>query len=171
MFVDIDDYIENNSIRMMYDYAVLNNCDYVYADYYEHYEGNDKVIRNFRCSDLKKNAVLANTAPWGKLISKELMERISFKFCEGKIYEDVAIMPYLACCAMRVGYISVPVYYYNMTNLSTTRDNKYKEKFEDIIFVSDYLYNLLKKENLVDLYYEELQFIYLDSILQSIGKA
>ncbi len=166
-FLDIDDYVEKDIFYKMYNYAKKNNYDYVYCDYYEHYENYDKLIINKHSSDVRKDVVLANFAPWGKLISHKLIKDNNFEFCEGKIYEDIAVIPHLATKACNPGYFNKPMYFYNMTNTSTTRTKEYKEKYEDIIYVSDYMYNLFKNDNLIDKYYDELEYIYLDSILKS----
>ncbi len=167
MFVDIDDYICDNAIKIMYDYAEENKCDYVFSDYYEHYKEMDKIISNYFNEDIKKNAIVANFAPWAKLIARDLIDKINFSFCEGKIFEDIAVIPHLAASSENPGYISKPLYYYNMANVSTTRDKVYQKKFEDIIFVSDYLYEKLKKDELLEKYEEEIKYIYLDGILKS----
>lgn len=167
-FVDIDDWIEENMLYEMYTYANKNNFDYVYCDYYEHYPHTNKIVKNNHTKDVKKNAILANFAPWGKLISKKLIEETNFKFCEGKIFEDIAVIPYLAASAKNTGYLEKSLYYYNMSNInSTTRKKEYDKRFEDMLYISDYLYEKITKNNLLNKYYEEFEYIYLDSILKS----
>jgi glycosyltransferase involved in cell wall biosynthesis len=167
-FVDVDDWVEENMIYELYNYANSNNSDYVYCDYYEHYSQNNKKINNYHTDDEKKNAILANFAPWGKLISKELLNKLDFKFCEGRIFEDVAVIPYLAASAKKTGYLKKSLYYYNMANTnSTTRKKAYDKRFEDMLFVSDYLYENITKNNLLEEYYKEFEYIFLDSILKS----
>lgn len=166
MFVDVDDFLENNAIKVMYDIAQKNNSDYVFSDYYEHYKNKEKVILNNHSLDIKKNVLLANFAPWAKLISHNLLKEINFSFCEGKIFEDIAVIPYLAFKAKNPYYLNKPLYYYNMSNLSTTRKKVYKENFVDIIFASDYLYNKFINEDIKE-FTEEIKFIFLDGILKS----
>jgi len=166
-FLDVDDYIEKNALYNSYSFAKKHKSDYVYFDYYEHYHEKDVIIKNYITDDEKKNAVLANFAPWGKLIKKSLIDNINFKFLEHKIYEDVAVIPFLAASSNNPKYLNEPLYYYNMTNMSTTRKKEYDKKYEDMIYVSDYLYNLFKKHDLLESYYEEIQYIFLDSILKS----
>ena len=166
-FLDVDDYIEKDAIKKMYEYAEKNKYDYVCCDYYEHYNDRDIVISNYRSDDLKKNAIVANFAPWGKIISKKLIDKIHFRFCEGKIFEDIAVIPHLAACAKNPGYLQEPLIYYNMTNMSTTRQKEYKKKFEDIIYISDYVYKLFSDDKLIDDYREELKYIYLEGMIRT----
>lgn len=167
-FIDIDDYPENNMIFEMYNYAKNHNYDYVYCDYYEHYKDRNIFIKNHHTSDIVKDAVLANFAPWGKLISKKLIEDTDFKFCNGKIFEDIAVIPYIAAKSKNPGYLPKCLYYYNMSNTnSTTRKKEYDKRYEDMFFASDHLYELFQKDNLIEKYYEELSYIFLDGILKS----
>ena len=167
-FVDIDDYPEKNMLYEMFTYAKNNNYDYVYCNYIEEYTSKQKKIKNYHTDNKKKDAILANFAPWGKLIAKELIEDAKFSFYEGKIFEDIAVIPYLAAMSKNPGYLSKYLYHYNMSNNnSTTRKKYYDKRYEDMIFVSDYLYNLLEKNNLIKKFYDEISFVYLDGILKS----
>lgn len=166
-FLDVDDYVAPNIFYKMYNFAKKNDSDYVYCDYFEHYNKNDIIIKNIHSEEEKANAILANFAPWGKLISKKLIKNINFSFCEGKIFEDVAVIPHIASNSSNPKHLEEPLYYYNMTNVSTTRKKQYDKRYEDMIYVSDYLYDLFKKDNTIEKYQEELKYIYLDSILKS----
>lgn len=166
-FLDVDDYVEKNVFKKMYDYALKNNSDYVYSDYYEHYSNQDKIVKNNHGAEEKKDALLANFAPWGKLISKKLIDKVNFQFCEGRIFEDIAVIPHLAACSDHPIYLNEALYYYNMTNTSTMRQKHYNKKYEDMMYISDYMYELFQKDHFIEPYYEELQYIYLDGILKS----
>ena len=168
MFVDIDDYLKEDAIYEMYNKAVEHNSDYVYSDYYEHYYDKD-VLKSNKITDAeKKNALLINFAPWGKLISRKLIKKINFQFLDGKIFEDIAVIPFLAANSKNPYYLNNPYYYYNMTNTnSTIRTKEYKKKYEDIFAVSDYMYKLFIDSNLINEYYDELEFIYIKGILRS----
>ncbi len=166
-FLDIDDAIAKNAINTMYNYAIENNSDYVYCDYYKHFINRDELVINHHNDDVKKDVILANFAPWGKIISKKLIDDINFKFCEGIIYEDIAVIPFLGVNSKNPKYLNKGLYFYNMTNTSTLRKKSYDKKYEDIIYVSDYLYNTFKESKLLNKYNEELKYIFLDSILKS----
>lgn len=166
-FVDIDDYVEKDMFYKLYNFAKKNNYDYVYCDFYEHYSYNDVVISNHHNDNIEKDKVLANFAPWGKLISHKLIKKLDFKFLEGRIFEDIATIPFLGANSESPGYFNEPLYYYNMTNQSTMRQKNYNPKYEDMLYVSDYIYDTFKKNNLLEKFEEELKYIYMDSILKS----
>lgn len=166
-FVDIDDYVQKNIFYKLYNFAKKGNYDYVYCDYIEHYSDKDIVVTNNHSNDPDKNKVLVNYAPWGKLFKRELLLNNNFKFLEGKIFEDIAVIPYTGALSINPGYFQEALYIYNQSNISTTRQKKYNSKFKDYFYVSDYIYNSFKNSNLLDKYYEEVQFIFLDSILKT----
>lgn len=168
VFVDIDDYIGDSMLTKLYNYAKENKCDYVYCDYYEHYSNCDKEVKNTHLVPVKKDAILSNFAPWGKMISKKLIDEIDFSFPEGMIFEDISVMPWIAALSQKPGYLPEPLYFYNMSNLNTTtRNKKYDPRFEHIIKASDYLYELYLQYHLEDEFFEEFQYIFLDGILKS----
>ncbi len=167
MFVDIDDFLEKDALYKMFTAAEKNKSDYVYCDFYKHYEKSDEVFRNNKIQDTKKNAILANYAPWGKLISRELIKEIDFKFLEGKIFEDIAVMPLTAAKSKKPYYLAEPLYYYNLANVnSTIRTPKYKKKYEDIFEVSDYIYEQFVHDNNIFKYKDEFEYIFLNGILR-----
>lgn len=166
-FLDVDDYIAKNAVKIMYEFAKKHDYDYVYSDYYEHHEDQDLQVSNHHSEDLKKDAVIANFAPWAKLISKKLIDDISFQFCEDHIFEDIAVIPHLGASSSSPGYLNKPLYYYNMANTSTMRKKEYDPRFEDYFYISDYIYEQFQKDHLIEPYYEELKYVYLDGILKS----
>jgi len=166
-FVDSDDFVDSNMIEKLYKYAKKNDSDLVYCDYYEYYgKDNLKLCKNKNSDDSQKNAFLANFAPWGKLYKTSFFKDNKFQFLPGKLFEDIAIVPIVAALAKNPIYVEKPLYYYNMENDSSIRRKEYNKKLEDIIFVTDYLYEELKKYELMDKYKDEIEYMYLDSILK-----
>lgn len=166
-FVDSDDFTKSEILEKMYEQAVKNNSELVYCDYYEYYgENNTKLYKNKYTEDKQKNAILANFAPWGKLYKADFFKKNKFQFLPGKLFEDIAVVPIIAALAKNPTYLEEPLYFYNMENDSSIRRKTYNKKLEDIIYVADYLYEEFNKKNLLEQYYEEIEYIYLDSILK-----
>lgn len=166
-FVDSDDFTDSKMIEKMYEVAINNNSELVYCDYYEYYgKDNLKLCKNKNSDDLRKNAILANFAPWGKLYKTDFFKKNKFKFLPGKLFEDIAVVPIIAALAKNPIYVEEPLYYYNMENDSSIRRKKYNKKLEDILYVADYLYEELDKNKLLDKYPDEIEYMYLDSILK-----
>lgn len=166
-FVDSDDFTNSNMIEKLYKVASKNKSDLVYCDYYEYYgENNLKLWKNNNSDDPRKNAILANFAPWGKLYKTEFFKKNKFEFLPGRLFEDIAVVPIIAALSENPIHVEEPLYYYNMENDSSIRRKTYNKKLEDIIYVADYLYKELNKNKLLDKYYDEIEYIYLDSILK-----
>lgn len=167
MFVDIDDFVDTTILSKLYTVAEKENSNLVYCDYYEYY-GNDNLIlkENNFTDDPKKNSILANFAPWGKLYKKDFFKKSGLKFLEGKLFEDIAIVPVLAALSEKNVRVNEPLYFYNCSNVSSIRKKTYNKKLEDIFVSIDETYNNFKIKKLLKKYNEEIEFIYLDSFLK-----
>lgn len=99
LFVDSDDYIEKDTIKKLYDYAVLNDCEVVVFDYRYVFKDEKKDMKNKSFSktnyDLNKE-LLIDVMPqcWNKLIKKEVFKRVNTTFIKGLLFEDF----YMHCC-------------------------------------------------------------------------
>lgn len=168
MFIDIDDFLVKDAISKFYEVAEKQKSDYVYCNFYKHNGLNDIIEKNFYTKNQNKNALLANFAPWGKLIAKKLIKDTNFSFYEGKIFEDIAVIPLLAAQAQNPYYLNEALYFYNLDNNSSTiRTEEYNSKYEDIFPIADYLYESFKNNNLLIKYYAEVEFIFIKGILRS----
>lgn len=166
MFVDIDDFVSYDMLKKLYDEAKSSKADLVYCDYYEYYsEKKLKPYKNYFTDDTKKNAVLINFAPWAKLYKTDFFKSCNLKFLEGKLFEDITIIPIINALAKNPRYIAEPLYYYNCSNVSSIRLKKYNKKLEDIFDSIDNTYNNFLTKNLLGQYYDEIEFIYLYSFL------
>lgn len=99
LFVDSDDYIEKGTIKKLYDYAILNDCEVVVFDY--RYVYDDKTLdmknKSFKKTSYSLNKeLLIDVMPqcWNKLIKKEVFKRINTSFIKGLLFEDF----YMHCC-------------------------------------------------------------------------
>lgn len=167
MFVDIDDFVDKTILSKMFSVADKENADLVYCDYYEYY-GDDKLIlkENYFTDDSKKNGILANFAPWGKLYRTEFFKKSGLRFLEGKLFEDIAIVPVLAALSNKSIRLAEPLYYYNCSNVSSIRKKTYNKKLEDVFVSIEETYNNFKSKKLLYKYYDEIEFIYLNSFLR-----
>ena len=166
-FVDSDDFTDPSMMQKMYEVAKKEKSEYVYCDYYEYYgKDNLKLVKNYIVDEPRKNALLANFAPWGKIYKTSFFKKHGFKFLPGKLFEDIAVVPIIASLAKNPVYLPEPLYYYNMENDSSIRRKTYNKKLEDIIYVADFLYEELKSHKLLEKYHDELEYMYLDSILK-----
>lgn len=167
LFIDSDDYIENNCLDKLYSFAQSNNNDLVVFDYYE-IENNRKIKKegmNCLTTNNNINYLLGNASPWNKLIKTQILKDNNIKFLENYIYEDLATMPIIAGYAKNVGYYKYPLYYYIIRDGSTMRQKDYNEKLESIYYAMNHLETQFRERNLFTKYKEELEYLYIDHLL------
>jgi len=166
IFIDIDDYVDSLIIDKMYYSALENDADFIYCDYYEDNGNNKKLVRNNIAEDNpRSNAILANFAPWAKLYRRSFLNKINFQF-PTILFEDITVIPIANALAKNPIYIQEGLYYYNNINDSSSRRKKYNQKLEDLFMATENLYQNALKHNLLNNYHEEIEYIFLDSILK-----
>ena len=149
-FVDSDDYLSNNAVEYLFNKARIDNSELVYCAYNKGNANNYRyhsAIFNKKYDD-KINYLLENAGPCNVLISKKLMDRISFKFPENIIYEDLTIIPILGMLAKKILYVQEALYFYETRANSTMNQTKYNSKLEDIFISINYLLNNYNKYKL-----------------------
>ncbi len=167
IFIDADDYLENNMLKKLYNKAKLDNSDLVICDYYEVYDNEKKYKSAMKgySNDLTIDYMLSNPSPWNKLIKTQIIKENNIKFLEHHIYEDMATMPILAGYANRISYLKEPLYDYIIREGSTMRQKTYNKKLESIFVAIDYLEKEFKRRNLYDKYKEELEYLVIEHLL------
>jgi glycosyltransferase involved in cell wall biosynthesis len=126
-FVDSDDYIHTDYlITLMFmlsnSEAQISICAHKEVFDSERNEinvnNNFKIISDFLAMDMLLNDQ-SKCAPWGKLYDINLFKEI--RFPEGKIMEDMFVMPLLFKKANRIAISTAQLYYYNQEGVSITR--------------------------------------------------
>lgn len=159
-FVDIDDFIDIHYLEELLNAVIENKADMAYCDYYEYYNPTKLILKQ---NDM--GPILANFAPWGKIYKASFFKKYELKFLEGKLFEDIPIIPVLGGLGKTV-HVPLPLYYYNKSNVSSIRRDKYSKRLEDIYdAIDETIYNF-KKFKLYKKYKDEIEFIYLDSFLK-----
>ncbi len=158
MFIDSDDYISNDCVKKMYEFAIKNESDLVISNFYKNINGkNEKIdIPYFKPSSLIDNPNIlnmVNLGPCNKLYKRELISNI--KFDENNKYEDVFFVISALIKAKKVSKINEYLSYYviHSNSETTIRD----ERIFDIIKVCQKTYNMLKinirmKDNITNLF-------------------
>lgn len=160
-FIDVDDFIDTTFLEEMLEEAEKTKADIVYCDYYKYY-GNSKLklVKN------DMHPILINPSSWGKLYKTSFIKKSNLKFLEGKIFEDIAIIPILLGIG-KTSYIPLPLYYYNNENTSSIRLDIYNRKLEDLFeSIDETIYNF-KKHKIYTKYKKEIEFMYLNSFIKN----
>ncbi|UYI80111.1 MAG: glycosyltransferase [Fusobacterium varium] len=130
--IDGDDWIEENYLKNMYEFAEKENLDIVISDYYEDYsngkikikrgkEKSEKII--FNSKEYLKDFFYDGDAPamWNKLFKTSLYKENNIFHPENiSIGEDLSTTPRLIYFAKKVGYLKEAFYHYRQNSESIT---------------------------------------------------
>jgi len=168
LFVDSDDYIEKEMCEKLYTKAITDNNDLVICGRYNVFErehvGQRKreivktglLNRNFVLSENKFELAHILPFPWDKLYKRSLLEGMAFP--EGMRFEDLALIYQVVCKAEYIGVVEEPLYNYRKTTQGGFL-NSFSKQTLDIIKAFEIVFDFMKKNNYMDLYYDELEFI------------
>ena len=115
MFVDSDDYIENDAIELLVNQATIDNADVVVCnlDYvYEDGSVKQNEVSSFKKGNPKENndlIFIANSA-CDKLFSKRLF--VDYRFPKGMWYEDLGSIPTILASANYISKVDKVLYHY-----------------------------------------------------------
>lgn len=161
LFLDSDDYLENNLIEVINkydDYEVLsfqslkinankNIIEKLNKSIFDKIDG-----KSFLKSVMKKKSNFF-LSPWGYVFNKTFWDKNKFKFPKKYIMEDAGLIPLVLLNSNKIISIDHYGYYYVQTNESimrTTNEKKIQFKTESILFQYDNLmdhFSKIKLEN------------------------
>ncbi|MDB8649467.1 glycosyltransferase family 2 protein [Streptococcus australis] len=118
-----------------------------------------KVNPNVRKYNSKNDFMVVKHAAWAKICKTNLYDGITFP--KGKLYEDLAVMPYITCKANNIYYIQEPLINY-VINTPGSIMNSSKSNIFDIYDSLTYLFDLFGDQ--FDTYKEELQYLAIEHL-------
>lgn len=155
MFIDSDDFFEENTCELLYNEIENKNADYVIGNY-RHTSHDSKnwsyplfnvedIDSNFKVSikDYKKSIYVLNSVIWNKIYKRDFIEEHNLRFIEGVMAEDAIFAIYFYTNSDNGYYIKDVIYNYRQNDekksLSTTctkeyfiqQDKAYKILFEN----------------------------------------
>lgn len=123
-FVDSDDYINTDFVKIMYETIIRFNADIVQCGYIRGTENTFPDIRiNDNCKVIDINTALSTSiydvVVWAKLYKRKVIGTI--RFPEGKVHEDEAVYYKFAYNSKKICILENKMYYYYMSPNSTMR--------------------------------------------------
>ncbi len=120
-FIDADDVVSKDYLRVLYDMAVKSNARISSVNYSKNKARIISTVSDYQAVNYTADEAIDDTlyqkklncSVWGKLIDKKLFQNIRFK--ENIIYEDLEIMMRLYECANAVAFSDLPLYFYRET--------------------------------------------------------
>lgn len=147
MFVDSDDYVNAESIEKLIEQMEAYNLDLLYFDVEEFNDGQEKIaLRDRRkrkhiydittgielFDELVKNEEMFGCV-WNGVYNRAFLEKLSLKFIEGILHEDI---PYTFAALMnaeRALVVPITGYYYRQRNGSILHQPNYLERIHGLI--------------------------------------
>lgn len=176
-FVDSDDWIEENCLKILTEFAEDNNLDVlcfglqlVYPDgrktsYNIQYEESRKIYtgEDFICK------VKMPPAAWAALYRRTFLEKYRIYFYEGILHEDQEFTPRAYFLAKRISYINKELYNYLQRTGGIMKSLRNKKRSEDLLTVADSLYeftcrNVEKNCNAYNEMIEKVNFAFMQSL-------
>ncbi|WP_346845840.1 glycosyltransferase family 2 protein [uncultured Rothia sp.] len=109
--------------------------------------------------EAKRRFILSKPASWTRIHKAELFD--GHRFPLGRIYEDLALMPYVTSLSTSIYYVKDYVYNY-VIDVNNSIMNSSKSAIFDIYPALDYLWNLFGKQT--ENYRDELQYLMLEHL-------
>ncbi|MBO5585595.1 MAG: glycosyltransferase [Bacteroidaceae bacterium] len=122
LFVDSDDWIDQEAIAKLYQFTIENRCDivqgnvyYVYADHLLYRQASRKEQKNnvLSCQEAMRELLINDRVKnfaWGKLYKTDIIKDLDFPV--GKYFEDCFWQHLAIDRAQRYGIVDEPLFYY-----------------------------------------------------------
>ena len=138
-FVDSDDWCDADMFALLYRNMLQESADISVCGLTMHAAGNTAltndpkyaVLSGADAMEFLYQLPIGNPTVWNKLYRKHLFD--SIRFPEGKIYEDVFIMPRLMDAADTVVFDMQPKYHYDASRTGSITQNPYRSQKLDVI--------------------------------------
>ena len=166
LFVDSDDFIENDTCEKLYEQAKRLDCDLILFDSIRHFENN----RNLNLIHFKKNNEINYKQKvfyyeyfrdrifdgeygviWNKFYKSSFIKNNDIRFPKHKIYNDVEFHVKTTILAKRISYVEGIFYHYNRLGHSSLQTSFVKTNYATVFFeVLHGLVDFLVENNLFD---------------------
>ena len=163
---DSDDWADPEMYELLYKTALAENAEVVCCDYRvelgNHSENvvfpDEYVERPSFCIDPIEGAV------WNKLISKSLIDRCNAKFYEDiNLGEDFGFVTLCRVMSQKNTVLHKPLYHYNQLNLGSITHNYTKNRFMQVVRLSERISDDFTSKGIADDYIMELNFLKFQS--------
>ena len=158
-FLDSDDYIESTMYEDMLKKAIENDSDLVVCQFYwEELNGSKKIGYDGPYLPKKDMLVKLMATLWNKLYKTETIKAINVKFPTGYRYEDAYFLYAITPFINKISFIETPYVHYIQREGSITHNHN--EKVKDMIHVFESLLSFYRDNNMYDLYFDELEYLF-----------
>lgn len=163
MFIDNDDYIDNDYFIKHINKVLKNDYDVVISGY-KRTTGN-KIIFKVKLNEKYPWSRHVSIAPWGKLYKKSFLEKNNIKFLITPIGEDVYFNLQVNTLTDNIKIIDYSGYNWYQNNISVTNTINQKIKNINIINLLNTHYNVLIKNKSINEKNEKIITMYFGLLI------
>ncbi len=165
-FIDGDDYIERDSLKTINELVNNKKYDIISFGFYKETYNKKELQRDDIDILDKKQYILVNTSACTKVFNRTFYIENRFHFSEGKIYEDLSLIPFIMSKTQNIKFIEKPLYNYVYRENSIMNNNiKFNKNRDDKFFALDRLTKLFKKNDTFLKYYSEIEYLVIKHLL------
>ena len=170
LFIDGDDTISHELVEKTLECAEEIRADMVFFDFESveedtgrrdlyHYGLPERIT--FSASDCPQ-VLLKSPSACCCLYKKEFWDSCDIRYPLGRHYEDLATTPRFMLTAQRMGYVGEkPLYYYMLRKGSIMHSSNFERSFRDRTWVLDFLMAYFHKQQAVQTFRKELEYMFL----------
>ena len=172
-FVDADDEISKNSIKLLIKEAEKANSDIVmmgvtriYGDEHQNYlSAIDPTYSDFRSRFVRYGA-----GPWQFIFNRKWWTEHKFAFTEGIIHEDMEMISSLILYTDKFTSINKPLYIYYQNPDSVLHKTTWDPHYLDIFPALEGLYKRFERAEATEQYHDELEWFFVWNLLIDSAK-
>ena len=162
LHVDSDDYLELNTIDLLYNKAISEGADIVTCDFLLEWNKTSKIaVQNIGNDKISFLQLMLSASTMVGLVNKLIKRSIYidnniFAIEDINLGEDFVTTPRLVYFSNKIAKVSLPLYHYIQTNSNSYSKNLNKKNINDVLFVLNYLEDFFKNKSDYDLYRESI---------------
>lgn len=163
-FCDSDDWVSFDMYEKLYVKAILSKAEIVYCDFYMHYGSDDNQVYKTISPSKDKTVFLRNymssfTVMWNMLVKRDLYDVYNLRFPLHIVYrEDYHLSIRLYHYAKVIEKVSIPLYYYDRSNLNSALHQRAKRKVNDELICDLDIVSFFIKEKVIDRYKDKVSW-------------
>lgn len=157
MFLDSDDYLEENACELLYEKIEKDKLDLVVCDFYNVIKETkvcekNAIFKNTALKDKPDLLLNINLAPWNKIYRSDLIKNNNIKFIEDLKYEDAPFVALSLLKSKKIGKVDKPLINYVIHEKSETtiRDEKIFDIIKIVDIIRGYFKNYSWSRDVVD---------------------
>jgi len=180
MYVDSDDFVENNMAKVLYNEAIKTKSDIVicgnniFSEEYKFIKKESAYYTNNK-KDIKENFLIGNMAVWNKLFKKSLITDNNIEFRSKVWYEDLDFNVKCFLKAKKITIVDKPLYNYLIREGSTMNNNNSKRNLEILLALNEIIKfskenNIYDDETISRLIFEQVLIYTINRVAQQKSK-